>query len=134
MPQQIEYCRCGREYNIFRPHCPRCGSTNCYSKSSNGETVLHNNTRVTIRGFKCRRCGADFNETMACNAPLLATPAEHHTVEVERKATAIMQAIQASGGRGALLKRLFSEEESTKQEANKGEQPESETGEGGDVA
>jgi len=45
------------------PACPTCGSTNVYAKKANDEPMILGHEVVgNWRGFRCRRCGADYSE------------------------------------------------------------------------
>ena len=67
-----EECTCGRP--IAPQHCPGCGSTNLYARRANDTTyIAADNTVATARGFRCRRCGMDFNALVVCDLPRYET-------------------------------------------------------------
>ena len=64
----MELCRCGRTIT-YRPHCPHCGSTYVLGKTSNGAWAKNQRgEEYWARGFKCKRCTGEFNESVECNA------------------------------------------------------------------
>ena len=66
----LRNCECKRVLTI-RPHCPECGSTNTYGKSSLSVQREYNGEAIIDRGFRCRSCGKDFHESDKCkNAPI----------------------------------------------------------------
>lgn len=58
-------CTCGRQLK-YDPHCPMCGST--YSNAKVSEAKKRENGTIN-RGFRCRKCGATYNEDDPCEAP-----------------------------------------------------------------
>ena len=61
----LRNCECKRVLTI-RPHCPECGSTNTYGKSSLSLKIEYNGETIIDRGFRCRSCGKDFHESDKC--------------------------------------------------------------------
>lgn len=62
-------CECGR--GRLPIHCRKCGSRTIYVKDANSASFdLEEIHGITAQGFRCRRCGADFNEATPCEAPI----------------------------------------------------------------
>lgn len=59
-------CACGRSTLI--PHCLRCGVGNVYSVKALQRKVIHAGKTTVYMGFRCRKCGFEFDESMECEA------------------------------------------------------------------
>lgn len=67
-------CQCGRSLNKI--HCPKCGSHDCYARSSLTTGVLQDNgTVVDMPTIRCKRCATHFNKSTKCEAPTFITHA-----------------------------------------------------------
>src|SRR5215475_10376225 len=54
-------CTCGR--SLDSPHCPACGSRQCYTLMSRKDIVNRpDGTVVRLCIHKCRRCGNQYND------------------------------------------------------------------------
>jgi transposase-like protein len=75
-------CDCGRER--MPVHCRQCGSRTIYSKDANSAKIQLPDADgdIIAQGFRCRKCGEDFNEASPCKAPVQ---------EIEEKVAALQE-------------------------------------------
>ena len=76
-----EKCKCNRKRLPI--HCRSCGGRMIYAKDANSTNLqvsklfAQAKDSLFAQGFKCRKCGADFNEATDCKAPhLVEAPVE----------------------------------------------------------
>jgi len=62
-------CICGRS----KQHCPNCGRGDIYSVKRLTLATLVG----TIKGYRCRKCGAEFRDGEQCTAPLLTATTKY---------------------------------------------------------
>lgn len=67
MEQVAVLCTCGRE--IEPRHCPGCGRKDVYSIRRADRIVNIEGTKFKLKGFRCRNCGVEFDESTKCEAP-----------------------------------------------------------------
>ena len=104
-------CHCGRP--LVPKHCPSCGSTNSYAKSANNEFIATDPVTVAP-GFRCRRCGVNWNTSMECQAPRIITAAEREVTEKEEKAQLVQAKVAKAGGVSNYLEGLFKDKDTEK--------------------
>ena len=56
---------CGR----IGPHCPVCGVVNYYHVVGLDVGIKIAGVETQLKGFRCRKCGAQFREDVVCTAP-----------------------------------------------------------------
>jgi hypothetical protein len=66
-PVSISNCVCGR--TLTPKHCINCGRKDVYACKRMDRLVVVDNTKYIARGFRCRKCGAEFDESSLCDAP-----------------------------------------------------------------
>ena len=88
-------CKCGRDINPARPHCPICGSISS-NASKSGSAQLPTGEWVIAVRFKCRRCAGYFTDISAylnCEAPSFELSKPMKQVRQETKVTSTLQKI-----------------------------------------
>ena len=87
-------CKCGREFDLRRLHCPNCGSYDRSAVDRNSSVVrLPDNTLVFGVGYRCRRCHVPYTEVdvfLHCEAPEVQPLMRE--IRAERKKNEIVQA------------------------------------------
>jgi hypothetical protein len=63
----MSICKCGRPLTLR--HCVNCGRLNIYAKAKNNRLIVVDGQKHVALGFKCRSCGAEFDESSQCDAP-----------------------------------------------------------------
>ena len=111
-----EKCECNRKRLPI--HCRSCGGRMIYAKDANNTNLqvskLSSLSKDSLfaQGFKCRKCGADFNEATSCKAPhLVETPVEipedvKDASELSQKAKALSEA-QSEKQRARVLRDML---------------------------
>lgn len=74
LSDEEDLCTCGR--SGAKAHCPLCGSSNFIARRRSGRMDVDkvSGKPIWIRGFYCRKCGADFAEDLPCAAPPYEKP------------------------------------------------------------
>ena len=95
-------CKCGRE---SKPqHCPNCGRRDVYATKRNDRLLVVEGQKYIARGFRCRKCGNEFDESTQCEAPVrgFSVAAQRAEVDVENALTGL-----APSERHARLQDMF---------------------------
>jgi len=100
-------CQCGR--NSTPRHCPACGSTNSYAKTSNNDYIVGGDSKEVIihTGFRCRRCGVNWNTGMECEAPQVVTEASKEAADKTKQSELVQSKITQAGGVSSYLDEIF---------------------------
>ena len=102
---------CLRDVNFV--HCPACGSSYIYGYATRRDlqSLVEQSsgkvTQVSLRVFKCRRCGLIFNEATPCEAPKYQTMRDKRAVEKAAEQLAVNDDGSQNPQRKALLETLF---------------------------
>src|SRR6266849_2097743 len=60
-------CHCGRP--LTPRHCVNCGRKDIYSIKRADRLVVVEGQKFIARGFRCRKCGVEFDESTPCDTP-----------------------------------------------------------------
>ncbi len=60
-------CQCGRETKPV--HCVSCGRLDVYAIQRASKVIELDGQKFLVKGFRCRKCGLEFDETSPCEAP-----------------------------------------------------------------
>lgn len=84
-------CSCGRP--LAPRHCINCGRKDIYSIKRADRLVIVEGQKFIARGFRCRKCGAEFDESSKCEAPIrgLSITAQRVETQVTESLTGLPQ-------------------------------------------
>jgi hypothetical protein len=85
-------CVCGRPR--APRHCINCGRRDIYATKRNDRLVVVEDQKYIARGFRCRVCGAEFDESSICEAPIkgLSITAQRTEAKVTESLTGLTEA------------------------------------------
>jgi predicted Zn-ribbon and HTH transcriptional regulator len=60
-------CVCGRD--VKPQHCHNCGRLDVYATRRLDRLIVVDGQKYVALGFRCRKCGFEFDESIKCDAP-----------------------------------------------------------------
>ena len=97
-------CICGREFDINKPHCPKCGRsyTNAVQRLDVvGFESVGREELIKYKGYRCRACGHYFNTYRLkenCEAPPLVTPESKQQKRIKEATKSLAEALSEIPG------------------------------------